>query len=95
MSMTVSHPPLSRRAVPRRAHGQNFGGLIRAARLDLGLPLEEIAPLAGLTVPEWEAIEAGKVPDLVEQIYLLVQALQLGNSWRPYLVKLFIGAWEL
>ena len=59
MSMTILPHPPSLRAVPRQAHGQNFGELIRAARLNDGRTLEELAPLAALTIAEWEAIEAG------------------------------------
>jgi hypothetical protein len=43
-------------------------------------------------VPEWEAIEAGQVPDTWEQICLMAAALRMGRSWMPWLAKLYVGA---
>jgi len=70
-----------------------LGQHIQAIRLRDGRPLEEIALRAALTVPEWEAIEAGQVPDTWEQICLIASALDLGQSWAPYLHRLYAGAW--
>jgi hypothetical protein len=55
--------------------------------------LEEIAPLAALTVPEWEAIETGQVPDTWEQVCLMATALCLGRSWMTLLGQLYSGAY--
>jgi hypothetical protein len=38
-------------------------------------PLEELAPLAGLTVGAWRAVEAGSVPDTWEQVRLMADAI--------------------
>ena len=43
----------------RKASAQVFGEMIRKARVADGRPLEEIAPLAELTIPGWVKIEAG------------------------------------
>ena len=43
---------------------------------------------------EWEAIEAGQLPDCVEQVYLIASALHLGKRFRAFLVHLCIGVWE-
>ena len=69
-----------------------LGQHIQAARLWDGRPLEEIAPLAGLTVPEWKGIEAGQAPDTWEHICLIAAVLHLGRSWMPYLSRLWIKA---
>jgi hypothetical protein len=92
-SFTASHP-ISSRAVSPQILGKSFGELIRNARMQDGRPLEEIAPLAGLTVKEWTTIEAGQVPDTVEHVYLLAAVLYLGRSWRDFLVQLCVGVWE-
>lgn len=78
--------------VEPRVCAENLGQHIRSARLRDGRPLEEIAPLAALTVPEWEAIEAGRAPDTWEHICLISAALYLGRSWRPYLAQLWVWA---
>jgi len=72
-----------------------FGELIRHCRELNGRPLEELAPLAGLSPAEWEAIEAGQAPDTVEQVLLLATALRLGDSWLPPLVHLCAQAHEM
>jgi len=65
-----------------------FGDLIRHLRELDGRPVEELAPIAGLTVQEWESIEAGQAPEIVEQVYLLALALELGDAWQRPLVYL-------
>ena len=77
-----------------KASGQVFGELIRKAREEGGRPLEEIAPLAGLTVPEWMRIEAGQVPDTWEHVCLLANALGLSRSWMASVVHLCAETWE-
>jgi hypothetical protein len=70
-----------------------LGAHIHSARLQDGRSLEELAPQAGLTVAEWEAIEAGQLPMAWEQVLMLAMALRLGRSWMPYLMKLWRKAW--
>ena len=97
MSMTVSASSAAprRSAAYRRICAQVFAGHIRAARLRDGRPLDELAPLAGLTVEEWEEIEAGRVPGTWEHVLLLVTVLQLDrSSWLPYFARLCEGAQE-
>lgn len=93
MHFRPSHP-VSSHAVSPQVLGESFGELIRSARLRDGRPLNEIAPSAGLTVTQWEAIEAGHVPDTVEHVYLMAQVLHLGRLFRAFLVQLCVGVWE-
>ena len=88
-SLPTSRTNLGHRLVCARLLGEH----IRVARTRDGRPLEKIAPMAALTVPEWEAIEAGQVPDTWEQICLIAEALHLGRSWRAYLAQLYERAW--
>lgn len=76
-----------------QACAEILGYHIRSLRLRDGRPLEELAPKAGLTVEEWEAIEAGQRPMAWEQVLLLAMVLHLGRSWMPYLMKLWAKAW--
>jgi len=72
--------------------GEIFGRLIQSVRLRDGRPLDRIAPLAGLTVQQWEEMEAGRTPDSWEQVRLITAVLFLGHSWIPYLEDLWGGA---
>ena len=76
-----------------RGCAEAFGAHIHSARLQDGRCLEELAPQAGLTVAEWEAIEAGQLPLAWEQVLMLATVLRLGRSWMPYLRKLCAKAW--
>jgi hypothetical protein len=93
MSMTVSASP-RRSASYRRLCAQTFGEHIRIIRVRDGRPLAELAPKAGLTVEEWQEIEAGRVPDTWEHVLLLVMVLELDRSWLPYFARLCQGAQE-
>ena len=68
-----------------------LGEYIHSVRLRDGRPLEQIAPLAGLTVPEWQAIEAGEVPAW-EAILLMVAALRISRTSLTWLGKLYAEA---
>ena len=94
-SMRLSSHPVRRTSTARpEACAKSFGQLIQIARRGDGRPLEELAPLAGLTVPEWEEIEAGRIPDTWEEVLLIAQVLHLGRSWMPYLTRRYAGAWQ-
>lgn len=85
---------LPRRPVsPSRASAESLGQLIRSLRLMDGRRLEELAPQAGLTVAEWEAIEAGLLPVVWEQILVFAMVFRLGRSWMSPLRKLCERAW--
>ena len=65
-----------------------FGDHIRHCRCLDGRPIEELAPMAGLSPAEWEAIEAGHAPCTVEQVLMLASVLRLGDSWLKVLLRL-------
>lgn len=67
---------------------RRFGNLIRHCRELDGRPIEELAPLAGLSRAEWEDTEAGQAPDTVEQVLFLATALRMGDSWLPRMLSL-------
>lgn len=75
-----------------QVYAEILGAHIQGARERDGRSLEELAPKAGLTVKEWEAIEAGRLEMAWEQVILLAMVLHLGRSWMPYLAKLWTKA---
>lgn len=84
----------SRRAVfERKAWGQLFGDLIRGVREHDGLSLEEVAGRSGMTVAEWEAVEAGQVPGTSEQFRAVNDALGKDRGSIACIVYLCAGAW--
>ena len=91
-TMFSSAHPASRNVASRQVCGKALGELIRKMRMNDDRTLEEIAPLAALTVSEWEEIEAGQVPDTWEQICLMATALRLGRSWLALLGQFYSGA---
>ncbi len=95
MSMLfLSSLPSSRRAtLERQAWGRLFGSLIQGVREKDGRTLEEIARQAGMTVAEWEALEAGQVPSTSEQLCSITNALGTSRSGMASVVFLCAGAW--
>jgi hypothetical protein len=91
MSISRSHRPIRPSHSSPEVCARSLGQLIRAARKGDDRPLEQIAPLAALTVEEWEAIEAGYFPYTWEQVCLIIAALHLGRSWLPYLLRAYAG----
>lgn len=86
--------PSSRRAVRRRkAWGDLFGVLVRAAREQEGRSVEEAARLAGIKAREWEAVEAGQVPRTWEELDALGNGLEAGRSWIGSIAILCAEAW--
>ena len=64
--MRVIQDPSSRRGFTdfrRKNWGNFFGGMLCEARLERGRSVEDAARAAGMEASEWEAVEAGQVPD--------------------------------
>jgi len=76
---------------PPEFYARMLGFSIRAARLMDGRPLEELAPLAGLTVAEWMEVETGQVPPAWELVVWLAQLFGLGPKWLKYMLPLYVG----
>jgi transcriptional regulator with XRE-family HTH domain len=72
---SLSRP--SRAAFERQAWGEFFGDLIRSAREERSLSIEEAARGSGMAASEWESIEVGTVPRTREQFQALAAGLGL------------------
>ena len=77
MSSLVAASLPRRTACQRRVWAEFFGSLIQGAREQRGCSVEEIAPRAGMTAAEWEAMEAGRVPGTREQLMAIAEALEV------------------
>lgn len=95
--MSSIQPPRSivRMASDPQIAARKLGELIQSERMLDGRPIEELAPLAGLTVEEWVAIEGGQPPD--SMIYLLLigyTALRCSSMWMAYAACFYRGAMQ-
>jgi Helix-turn-helix domain len=77
----------------RRLWGEFFGDMIREARQQRGRSIEEAARLAGMEVPEWEAVEAGQVPGTRGQLQAMAIGLDIEWGVMGFLAILHSPAW--
>ena len=82
-----------RAVLRRRTSAELFGSMIRSAREDKGLSLEETAPRAGMTVTRWAAMEEGQVPETREQLMAIAEALEADLDAIVALAVLCRQAW--
>jgi len=78
--------------VTRKVWGQLFGIFMRKARQNSCLPLEAIAPLAGMSTAEWLAVESGQVPD-PELLKPMAAALGMESEQMGNVAQMCRGAW--
>lgn len=93
--MSAMYSSSSRPAsIRRRVWSEMFGRFIRSAREKKGRSIEEAARLAGMTVAEWEAVEAGQVPEGWTQLRPMAEALGMSYGEMGMLVLFCQGAWD-
>jgi len=90
-SLPSSHLPEQRRAV----WGRMFGFGIQEARKKANLSIAEAARLSGMQVSEWMAIEEGSVPQDINQLRAMTDAMAISFDSIANLVLLCREAWEL
>ena len=78
----------------RRIWGALFGQDIQNLREEKRLSLKGTAGRAGMTVAEWEAIEAGQVPQTWEQICAMARGLRESRLVMASLVIRYAAAWD-
>ena len=75
-----------------RTCARSLGSLIRSARIRDGRSLDELAPLAGLTVLEWLEFEAGEETCSWQYILLIANwILCCSSSWIAQASRLYEG----
>jgi transcriptional regulator with XRE-family HTH domain len=67
--------------------------LIQGVREEKGRSIEETARLAGMTVSEWEEIEAGRMPSTREQLAVMADALEVDWNGMASLAVFCRQAW--
>jgi len=78
----------------RQVWGDLFGNFLRDAREERGRSVEEAAEAAGMAVVEWEAVEAGQVPETWEQVQRMAGGLGGDRMWLAPLVLFCHEAWS-
>ncbi len=94
-NMFASLPPSYLPELRREAWGRLFGLSIRESRKGAGLTIEQAAPLAGIEVSEWEAIEHGYVPQDQNLLRAMAATMEISFDRIAMLVMLCSEAWEL
>jgi len=74
--------------------GRIFGLSFQSGRKKKAYSVEEAARLAGMAPSAWLAVEAGCVPESVEQLCSMAGALDFRDAQLGALVLLCQGAWE-
>jgi transcriptional regulator with XRE-family HTH domain len=90
--------PLPATYVPeirRRSMGRLFGFCIEETRKSAGLSIEDAARLSGMALTEWMAIEAGNVPQDINRLPAMAEAMQISFDTIASMVLVCRAAWEL
>ena len=72
-----------------------FGEGIQAAREGAGLSIEKAAQLAGMEFSEWAAIEEGHVPEDLNRLHAMADAMGIRYERIATMALLCREAWEL
>ncbi|MGA2755101.1 MAG: helix-turn-helix domain-containing protein [Terracidiphilus sp.] len=87
--------PLPSSHLLRQSMGRLFGSCIHETRKKADLPIEEAARLSGMEVSEWMAIEEGCVPQDINRLRAMADAMQISFDQIATLVLVCRAAWEL
>jgi transcriptional regulator with XRE-family HTH domain len=78
----------------RQSMGRLFGHYIQDVRKHAGLSIEEAARLSGMEVSEWMAIEKGNVPQDINRLRAMADAMRISFDQIGTLVLVCGAAWE-
>lgn len=96
--MCKTFAPLPSTYVPeirRQSIGRLFGFGIQEMRQNSGLSIEEAARLSGMELTEWMAIEDGCVPQDINRLRAMAEAMQINFEKLASWVVVCRAAWEL
>ncbi len=79
----------------RQSMGRLFGFGIQEARKKADLSIEEAARLSGMEASEWMAVEEGSVPQDINRLRAMADAMQISFDKIATLVLVCRAAWEL
>ena len=95
LNMFASLPSSCLPEARRQSMGRLFGFGIQKARQKAGLSIEQAARRSGMEVSAWAAIEEGQVPQDINQLRAMTDALEIGFDQIANMVLLCRDAWEL
>ncbi len=87
--------PLPSSHLLRQSIGRLFGFCIQEARKKADLSIAEAARLSGMESSEWMAIEEGSVPQDVNRLRAMADAMEISFDKIATLVLVCRAAWEL
>ena len=96
MSAMFQSSSRPRRSTPfrREVWGGIFGDMLREVRVREDRSVEQAAEAAGMSTSEWEAVEAGQVPENWEKARRMADAISTDRSWMVTLVMFCQEAWD-
>jgi len=78
----------------RQSFGRLFGFGIQEARQKASLSIEDAADLSGMEITEWMAIEDGYVPQDINQLRAMAEALEVSFDKMAFWALVCQHAWE-
>lgn len=95
LKMFASLPSSYLPEVRRQSMGRLFGFCIQKTRENTALSIEEAARLSGMKSSEWMAVEEGSVPQHIDQLRAMADAMEISFDKIATLVLVCRAAWEL
>ena len=95
LKMFASLPSSYLPEVRRQSMGRLFGFCIQKTRENTDLSIEEAARLSGMKSSEWMAVEEGSVPQHIDQLRAMADAMEISFDKIATLVLVCRAAWEL
>jgi len=97
--MSMHYAPLPSTPVTddlRCSWARLFGLFVESAREKTGRSIEETAARIGMSVEDWQEVEAGRLlPNTREQVYVLADAVDIEWDAMAEIVSLCRNAWGL
>ena len=95
LKMFATLPPSYLPELRRTVWGRMFGHCIQETRKKADLSIEEAAGLSGMESSEWMAVEEGTVPQDLNQLRAMADAMEVSFDKIATLVLVCRAAWEL
>ena len=95
LKMFATLPPSYLPEQRRTVWGRMFGHCIQKTRENASLSIETAARLSGMESSEWMAVEEGQVPQDLNQLRAMTDAMEINFDKIATLVLVCRGAWEL
>ena len=95
LKMFASLPSSYLPELRRQSMGRLFGFCIQKVRENASLSIEKAARLSGMEISEWAAVEEGYVPQDINRLRAMADAMAISFDKIATLVLVCRAAWEL